>query len=185
VTNSAYEDYFVVERGWFWRYQLFLPRRVIQLRETKGITLTLSKEDLESERWKTPPLKHQSGEAGRPFFPPRPPAASRGAGDQGVVQAPGASPTQPEHLTLQASLEAVVGLGAGYLLTGAGDEWTAGELLHWLQRYHPQSLPLPVYLVPPEAMGEGALYEVGPQGDVLTRIPLYRIERRQPTVLPL
>jgi hypothetical protein len=179
VTHSAlHEDYFMMEQGWLWSHTLFLPRRVIHLREARGITLTLSKDDLRLERWKTPPLMHPSDEASRPFFPPRPPVASPGPTDQGVVQPPSASPQGPERLTLQASLEAVAGLGEGYLLTGTGEEWTAGELLYWCQRHQPQSLHLPVCLVRPEANSKGAIYVVDLHGGVQSAVPVFRIERR-------
>jgi hypothetical protein len=178
------QDYFVVERGWLMSHKVFLPRSVIHQREARGITLSLAKEDLHLERWKSPLVRSLSEEARRPSFPPAPQAGLQRR-DQGVVQAPSAVRPQPEHLTPQASLEAVAGLGEEYLLTGAGDEWTAGELLRWLQAHQPQSVHLSVYLVPPEANREGAIYELSPQGDVLPQVPLYRIERRQPTVLPL
>jgi hypothetical protein len=88
-------------------------------------------------------------------------------------------------LTLQASLEEVAHLGEGYLLSGAGEEWRASDLLECLQQEHPDLLGLPVALVQSDATGEGAVFEVGLDGQALADVPLYRIERRSLTVLPL
>ncbi len=88
-------------------------------------------------------------------------------------------------LTLQASLEEVARLGAGYILYSAEEEWIATDLLETLQQEHPDLLGLPVALVQPDGTGEGAVYEVDLDGQALTDVPLYRIERRSPTVYPL
>ncbi|HEX6776849.1 MAG TPA: hypothetical protein VF099_01540 [Ktedonobacterales bacterium] len=88
-------------------------------------------------------------------------------------------------LTLQASLEAVARLGEGYLLAGGGQEWTARDLLEWLQTNHPTLLMLPVALVLPEAQAEGAIFDVDLAGEIISDVRLYRIERRPPTVYPI
>ena len=88
-------------------------------------------------------------------------------------------------LTLQASLEAVARLGEGYLLAGGGQEWTARDLLEWLQTNHPTLLTLPVALVLPEARAEGAIFDVDLAGEIISDVRLYRIERRPPTVYPI
>ena len=88
-------------------------------------------------------------------------------------------------LTLQASLEELVRLGEDYLLVGAGEEWRATDLLSYLQGERPDLLDLPVALVPPDTTGEGVVVEVDLAGGPLTDVPLYRIERRTPTVYPL
>jgi hypothetical protein len=49
-----------------------------------------------------------------------------------------------QSLTLQASLEALLLLSAGALISSTGEEWTAQELLDWLQTTHPTRLELPV-----------------------------------------
>ncbi len=88
--------------------------------------------------------------------------------------------------TLQTSLEDVTRLGDGYLLTGAGEEWRARDLLAWLEQEHPDLLSLPVTLVPPDANGDGdgAVFEVDLEGEPITDAPLYRLERRTPKVYP-
>ena len=85
-------------------------------------------------------------------------------------------------VTLQTSLEAVVRLGEGYTLAGAGREWTARELLEWLQSEHPTLLDVPVALVPPDDTAAGAILDVGLEGEAIPDRPLYRIEQRLPLV---
>jgi hypothetical protein len=88
-------------------------------------------------------------------------------------------------LTLQASLEAVARLGEGYLLSGGGEEWTAEDLLAWLQNDHPTLLTLPVALVLSESQEEGGIFDVDLAGEIISDVQLYRIERRPPTVYPI
>jgi hypothetical protein len=88
-------------------------------------------------------------------------------------------------LTLQTSLEELTCLGESYLLTGGGEEWRATDLLAWLERDHPDLLSLPVALVPPDDNGDGAIFEVDLEGEPITDMPLYRLERRTPTVSSL
>src|SRR5262249_21479906 len=92
-------------------------------------------------------------------------------------------PPTRDATTFQASLETVARLGEGYLLEGAGDELTASELLNWLHAFQPQALGMPVHLVLPDQYTLGAFYGIGPQGEVLAALPLYRIERRIRNVL--
>jgi hypothetical protein len=87
-------------------------------------------------------------------------------------------------LTLQASLEEVSRLGKAYLFTGAGKEWNPRDLLEWLQQKHPDLLSLPVALYPPDAWRDGGVFDVDLEGEPMTDVPLYRIERRGPTVSP-
>lgn len=81
-------------------------------------------------------------------------------------------------LTLHACLEELARLEESFILAGAGDEWTARELLYWLRSFHPQFLQLRVVLVFPEAENEGAIYEVSQKGESLTDVPLYRMLRQ-------
>lgn len=92
------------------------------------------------------------------------------------------SPQAP--VTLRACLEALSHLEERYMLTSAGDEWSARELSSWLETFHPQFLQVPVYVVPPDANGDGAIYEVAQRGHLLPDVPLYRIMRRQGTLPP-
>jgi hypothetical protein len=88
-------------------------------------------------------------------------------------------------LTLQTSLEEITHLGEGYLLVQDGDDWRPKQLLVWLEQHNPDLLSLPVALVPPDANGDGAVFAVDPEGEPLTDTPLFRIERRRPTVYPI
>ena len=88
-------------------------------------------------------------------------------------------------MTLEDSLQAIARLGDGYLLCIGMDEWTASDLLEWLKSGHHDLLSLAVALVKPDAHQDGAVYEVDLEGEPITDLPLYRIERRRPTVLPL
>jgi hypothetical protein len=87
-------------------------------------------------------------------------------------------------LTLEACLEEVIRLGDHYFLSGGGEGWRASDLLAWLERKHPALLSLPVALVPPDATGYGAVFEVDLEGEPITDAPLYRLERRKPAVEP-
>ena len=87
-------------------------------------------------------------------------------------------------MTLRACLEALTHLDERSMLTSAGDEWSARELSSWLGPFHPQILQLPVYVVPPDANGNGAIYEVAQRGPHLPDVPLYRIMRRPGTLPP-
>lgn len=88
-------------------------------------------------------------------------------------------------LTLQTSLEEVMRLGDNYLVAEAGEEWRARHLLAWLKQNHPDLLSLPVALVLPGANMDGAVFAVDEEGEPVTDIPFYRIERRRPTIYPL
>jgi len=87
-------------------------------------------------------------------------------------------------LTLQSSLEEVMRLGDNYLVTEAWEEWRASELLAWLKEHHPDLLSLSVALVPPDANGDGAVFEVDEEGELVPIRPLYRIERRRRSLYP-
>jgi CheY-like chemotaxis protein len=87
-------------------------------------------------------------------------------------------PSPPATLTLEASLEDIVRLGV--LLSSGSDTWTASELLALFREMQPRALQLSVALRAPDATSEGAIYEVGSQGEVITDAPLFRIERPRP-----
>jgi hypothetical protein len=83
-------------------------------------------------------------------------------------------------LTLQASLESVARLGYGYLLASGSEIWTARELLFCFQTMQPLSLKISVALVLPDAISDGAIYEVGEDRTTITDAPLFSIERPRP-----
>src|SRR5579875_1486365 len=56
VSSSSVRDgFFVVEKGWLFTHQLYLPITAILARDANGITLRLSKEELKQDQWKQPP----------------------------------------------------------------------------------------------------------------------------------
>ncbi len=56
VTFSALRDgYFVVEKGFLFTHELFLPTTAIQARDLNGLTLRLTKDELKDDQWKQPP----------------------------------------------------------------------------------------------------------------------------------
>jgi hypothetical protein len=91
-------------------------------------------------------------------------------------------PSPNRILTLQESLEEVSRLGIGYLVFDDWQEWRARDLLALLAQHHPDLLSMPVALVPPDASGDGAIFAVDQEGEPSTDRPLFRIERRRPTV---
>ena len=84
----------------------------------------------------------------------------------------------PAMLTLEASLEGIVRLGM--LLSSGSDTWTASELLSLFQEMQPRALQMSVSLVKPDATRDGAIYELGAQGELIADAPLFRIERPRP-----
>ncbi len=56
VSLSALRDgYFVVEQGWLFSHELFLPNTAIAKRDALWIGLNLSKTQLRQQRWRVPP----------------------------------------------------------------------------------------------------------------------------------
>jgi hypothetical protein len=58
------------------------------------------------------------------------------------------------------------------MMTTQGREWTAPDLLAWLERHHPDELTLPMYLRLPDAHLDGAVCELTKSGGFLL---LYRL----------
>jgi hypothetical protein len=88
VTFSAlHTGYFMVERGWLMTYEIYLPPTTIMTRNTDGIKLRLSKEELKQSQWKHPPSRQLTDTA-----TPPPPAAAESAApeadtsDQGAMR---------------------------------------------------------------------------------------------------
>ena len=78
--------------------------------------------------------------------------------------------------TLKHSLQEVVRLGPAYVVSEPeGEEWTASDLLRWLQTQPPALLRRRVYLVLPTASEEGAIYTLGQSSTLTLEQPLYRI----------
>ena len=87
--------------------------------------------------------------------------------------------------TLKATLEEVVGLGPGYLISDHGAYWLVSDLLERLERDAPERLAYPVSWVVPDDTGDGAIYPSDDTEHVLSPTPLYRIEHLTSTLLPL
>lgn len=71
VSLSALRDgYFVVEQGWLFSHELFLPATAIARRDARGIGLNLSKGDLRQPHWRVPPDAWLVGGSMPPIVPP-------------------------------------------------------------------------------------------------------------------
>ncbi|SRR5579885_3219261 len=79
--------------------------------------------------------------------------------------------------TLKTCLEELVLMGDGYILSSAGYAWRPRDLLQWLQRGFPQELSVQVQLIRPGPGTLGGIYELDKQGECLSVLPLYYLER--------
>ena len=71
VFLSALRDgYFIVEQGWLFSHELFLPATAIARRDARGLGLTLAKGDLRQPRWRVPPDEWLIAGSLRPIVPP-------------------------------------------------------------------------------------------------------------------
>ena len=82
--------------------------------------------------------------------------------------------------TLKTCLEEVVLMGDGYVLNSAGYSWRAKDLLKWLQRGFPQELAVQAQLLRPGPGSIGGIYELDKQGEWISVMPLYYLEREVP-----
>lgn len=76
VSLSTLRDgYFVVEQGWLFTHELFVPRTAIQTREANWVKLRLAKDELKQDQYKQPPAARVNDEAAAPpIVPPVTPA---------------------------------------------------------------------------------------------------------------
>jgi hypothetical protein len=87
VTFSALRDgYFVVEKGFLFTHELFLPVTAIAARDANGLTLRLTKDDLKLDQYQQPPTEFNTAPT-QPTYPNSP------MPDDRVVNA---GPTYPE-----------------------------------------------------------------------------------------
>src|SRR5690349_18652500 len=70
ILSALRDGYFVVEQGWLFSHELFLPATAIARRDARGLGLNLSKGDLRQPRWRVPPDEWLIGGAMRPIVPP-------------------------------------------------------------------------------------------------------------------
>ncbi|HEY7123530.1 MAG TPA: hypothetical protein VH540_06225 [Ktedonobacterales bacterium] len=70
--SALSKGYFIVEQGWLVSHELFLPATSISRRDTRGVSLNLSKQELRQQRWRVPPDEWLVGE---PMHSPAPTSA--------------------------------------------------------------------------------------------------------------
>lgn len=63
-------DYFVVEKGFIFTHQMFIPMSAVRYQDIHGIYLSLSKDDLKGDQWKAPPTGGFEAETASPVVPP-------------------------------------------------------------------------------------------------------------------
>jgi len=67
-------NYLVVQKGWLFTYQLYIPLTEIHAQDANGIYLNLTKEQLQDDQWKIPPGGGAAVEAAPPsMIPPTAP----------------------------------------------------------------------------------------------------------------
>ena len=77
-------DYFVVEKGFIFTHQIFIPMSAVRYQDLNGIYLSLSKDDLKGDQWKEPPTGGLGAETASPVVPPE-----AGVGGLGTPLMPG------------------------------------------------------------------------------------------------
>lgn len=82
---------------------------------------------------------------------------------------------------LRVILQELVLLGDGYVLNDSGYHWRAVHLLRWLQQNFPADLELHAQFVRQDYNGEGAIYEIDADGELISSVPLYWVDRRLPS----
>lgn len=85
--------------------------------------------------------------------------------------------------TLKFTLEEVACLGEEYVVNESGYEWSAKELLRWLEKAFPDLLHLQVHFLRPTLGRDGAIYEGDQDGEVVGGVPLYWVQRHPATTL--
>lgn len=86
--------------------------------------------------------------------------------------------------TLRACLEQVALLGDSYVVNESGYEWRARELLKWLTARYPVFLSQRAYLLLPDRYGNGAIYELSRDDQMICQVPLYTIEQHLSSPYP-
>ncbi len=90
------DDYFVMERGIFFKHTLYVPYAAIKAQDANGISLSLSKDDLADDQWKAPPGVSAEAAGTSPKPPPILPGSSGGPGpiEPGVSANPNLPPEE-------------------------------------------------------------------------------------------
>jgi hypothetical protein len=63
-------NYLVVQKGWLFTYELYIPVSEIHAQDANGIYLNLTKEQLQEDQWKVPPGGGAAVEAAPPSMIP-------------------------------------------------------------------------------------------------------------------
>ncbi len=63
-------NYLVVQKGWLFPDELYIPLNLIHAQDANGIYLNLSKEELQDDQWKVPPGGGAAVEAAPPSMLP-------------------------------------------------------------------------------------------------------------------
>lgn len=79
--------------------------------------------------------------------------------------------------TLQACLKELTLHPEPVLLSTSGYHWRPVDLLKWLGQHFPHELAMQVHLVPPTASSPGGLFELDQQGEPVSSLPFYWIDR--------
>ena len=87
-------NYLVVEKGWLFTHELYIPLTSIRTQDANGIYLTLTKEELKHDQWKVPPGGGSAVEAA-PSNPPLRPAPDPGLADLNGGLIPSPPPAGP------------------------------------------------------------------------------------------
>jgi len=92
---SRQDDYFVMERGIFFKHTLYVPYTAIKAQDENGITLSLLKDDLTNEQWRVPPTGSAEAETASSLPPPVTPGAGMPSAEPGALSNPTMPPEQP------------------------------------------------------------------------------------------
>ncbi|HEY7122803.1 MAG TPA: DUF2171 domain-containing protein [Ktedonobacterales bacterium] len=65
-------NHLVVEKGWLFTHEIYIPLTSIRAQDANGIYLNLTKEELKDDQWKVPPGGGSEVETASPIPPPVP-----------------------------------------------------------------------------------------------------------------
>ncbi len=88
VASSLRDGYFVIEQGWLFTHELYLPASAIARQDSMWVGLNLSKDQLKDERWRKPPSDDVLSHTARPFIQPSPGGMEPSPADGGVINLP-------------------------------------------------------------------------------------------------
>ena len=83
IAQDPQAGYLVVQNGWLFAHELYVPFAFVVSQDGTGLFLTLSRDELKDDRWKVPPLDSESAAAAHPPVVAGP--------EMGVVNTPAAA----------------------------------------------------------------------------------------------